>query len=429
MDMIIKGGTIVDCASDRLIKSDIYIKDQKIFEIDEEINEKGVEVIDAKGYFVIHGLVDAHVHFREPGYEYKETIKSGSLAAAKGGYTTVAVMPNTNPVIDSVEHLNLLKEIIKRDACINVLPIGAATIEEKGYQLTDIEKLFKNGIYGVSDDGQPIMDKKLMKEATITSNNLGIPIMIHSEDKRYVNNGCINEGKISDRLGVKGISRKAENNMIARDIELAKEFDLSVHICHVSTREAIEMIRNAKGSGVKVTCEVAPHHFSITEDIIIEKQSIGKVNPPLRTEADIQAIIEGIKDGTVDMIATDHAPHSKEEKLKDLEQAPFGLSGIELALPVTNINLLNKGIIDIFKMVRLLSINPSKLLGLKDRGIYKEGIADLAIIDLDSEYTLKEENLISKGKNTPYIGEKLKGKVKYTIVNGEIVYREDKQCL
>lgn len=424
MEFIIKNGSIVDVEKKSIRKLDIHVKDDIIYNIGEDINETSVEVIDADGNHIFPGFVDMHVHFREPGFEYKETIKTGSLAAAKGGYTSVAVMPNTKPVIDSIDSLDMLKKIISKDSNINILPIGSATIGEKGIELTDIEGLFKNGIRGLSDDGQPIMDKKLMEIATIKANELGIPIMIHSEDKRFVNDGCINEGEVSRKLGVRGISRKAENLMIARDIEIAKMLNLKIHICHVSTKEAIEMIRKAKKEGVMVTCEVAPHHFSITEEIVLEKKSIGKVNPPLRTHEDVEEIIKGIKDGTVDAIATDHAPHSEEEKSKDLESAPFGLSGIELAFPLTNTYLLEKGIIDIYQMIELMSLKPGNLLGIKGIGFSKGNIADITIVDMDEEFEVRKEDLVSKGKNTPFIGAKLKGKVKYTIVGGRIAYEE-----
>lgn len=424
MEFIIKNGSIVDVEKKSIRKLDIHVKDDIIYNIGEDINETSVEVIDADGNHIFPGFVDMHVHFREPGFEYKETIKTGSLAAAKGGYTSVAVMPNTKPVIDSIDSLDMLKKIISKDSNINILPIGSATIGEKGIELTDIEGLFKNGIRGLSDDGQPIMDKKLMEIATIKANELGIPIMIHSEDKRFVNDGCINEGEVSRKLGVRGISRKAENLMIARDIEIAKKLNLKIHICHVSTKEAIEMIRKAKKEGVMVTCEVAPHHFSITEEIVLEKKSNGKVNPPLRTHDDVEEIIKGIKDGTVDAIATDHAPHSEEEKSKDLESAPFGLSGIELAFPLTNTYLLEKGIIDIYQMIELMSLKPGNLLGIKGIGFSKGNIADITIVDMDEEFEVRKEDLVSKGKNTPFIGAKLKGKVKYTIVGGRIAYEE-----
>lgn len=422
MEMIIRNGLIVNTKKRKIEKKDIYIKEGKIQDLGQDINNDNIEEINAEGKYIMPGLVDIHVHFREPGFEYKETIKTGSLAAAKGGYTTVAVMPNTNPVIDDLDSLNRLKGIIQKDSCINVLPIGSATLGQKGEKLSNIKELYENGIYGISDDGQPIMDERMMEKATKLCNELEIPILIHSEDKKYVNDGCINEGKISKQLNVKGISRKAENIMIERDIELAKKYNLKIHICHVSTKEAIEMIRRAKSEGVKVTCEVAPHHFTITEDIVLEKMAIAKVNPPLRTEKDIEEVIKGIKDGTVDAIATDHAPHSKEEKSKDLENAPFGLSGIELALSLTNTYLLEKEIIDIFDMVNLMSLKPSKIIGLESKRIEIGAKADIAIVDLEEGYIVNEEDLISKGINTPFIGEKLKGKVKYTILDGKIVY-------
>ena len=425
MELLIKNCNVVDSGKRTIKQLDLHIRNGIIKNIGKDLNNKCDKVINVNGALVLPGLVDIHVHFREPGYEYKETIKTGSLAAAKGGFTTVAIMPNTNPVIDNVEVLDNLKEIIKRDACIKVLPIGTVTKGQKGEKLVDIKSLYENGVYGFSDDGQPIMNEEIMNKAVKQCDELQIPIMIHSEDKRYVNDGCINLGRVSEKLKVKGISRDAENVMIKRDIEIARNLKLSIHICHVSTKEAVCMIRQAKQDGVKVTCEVAPHHFSITENIILEKQAIGKVNPPLRTYEDIEEIIKGIKDGTVDAIATDHAPHSKEEKQLDIQKAPFGLTGIELALPITNTYLLEKAVIDIFDLVNLMSINPRKIMGMDSRGIEIGAYADITIIDLDEEYILNESDIISKGKNTPFIGMKLKGKVKYTICDGKIVYEEE----
>ena len=425
MELLIKNCNVVDSGKRTIKQLDLHIRNGIIKNIGKDLNNKCDKVINVNGALVLPGLVDIHVHFREPGYEYKETIKTGSLAAAKGGFTTVAIMPNTNPVIDNVEVLDNLKEIIKRDACIKVLPIGTVTKGQKGEKLVDIKSLYENGVYGFSDDGQPIMNEEIMNKAVKQCNELQIPIMIHSEDKRYVNDGCMNLGRVSDKLKVKGISRDAENIMIKRDIEIARNLKLSIHICHVSTKEAVCMIRQAKKDGVKVTCEVAPHHFSITENVILEKQAIGKVNPPLRTYEDIEEIIKGIKDGTIDAIATDHAPHSKDEKQLDIEKAPFGLTGIELALPITNTYLLEREVIDIFDLVNLMSINPRKIMGMDSRGIEIGGDADIAIIDLDEEYILNESDIISKGKNTPFIGMKLKGKVKYTICDGKIVYEEE----
>ncbi|WP_425448991.1 dihydroorotase [Dethiothermospora halolimnae] len=423
MELILKNGFIIDVNNKEIKGSDVLIKDGLIEEIDDNIEVDNIEVIDISGKYIAPGFVDIHVHFREPGYEYKETIKTGSMAAAKGGFTSVAVMPNTKPVIDSVDNLKILKSIIDKDSIIKVLPIGAVTEKEEGLMLTEIEEMFKEGIYAISDDGKPIMDKEIMEKAMKKARDLGIPILIHSEDENYVNDGCINEGMISEKLKLKGISREAENKMIERDIEIAKRLDKPIHICHISTKESVEMIRKAKKEGIKVTCEVTPHHFAITEKVVLEKGAIGKVNPPLRTDEDVKEIIQGIKDGTIDIIATDHAPHSMDEKQLSLDKAPFGLSGIELALPLAIRELVDKGIIDIFKLVELMSTKPREIIGIEGGHIAKGNTADLTVIDLDEEYILKEEDMVSKGKNTPFIGDKLKSKVKYTLVNGKIVYR------
>ncbi|RKD34348.1 dihydroorotase [Thermohalobacter berrensis] len=423
MSIIVKNGYVVNPIENTVEKLDIEIGNGKVRRLEKNINTKVEEIIDANGKYVLPGLVDIHAHFREPGYEYKETMKTGSRAASAGGYTTVCVMANTNPVIDNVKVLKELKEIIKKDSCINVLPIASATKGLEGKEITDIKGLQKNGAIAISDDGKPIMDAELLNEIIIKTDRLGIPLMIHSEDMRYVNNGCINKGKVSEKIGVRGIDRDAENAMIERDLKLAKKLGCRIHICHVSTKESVRMIRKAKKDGVKVTCEVAPHHFSITEDLIKEKGSLCKVNPPLRTKKDIEEIIEGIKDGTIDAIATDHAPHSKEEKQLGLSKAPFGISGIELAFSITVTYLLKKGIINIVELAKLMSFNPSSIIGI-NRGKLKAGNpADITIVDLNESFIVEEKDLFSKGKNTPFVGEKLTGKVKWTIVSGKIVYR------
>ncbi|WDV47603.1 dihydroorotase [Clostridiaceae bacterium M8S5] len=421
--MIIQNGYYINMKDKKIEKKDIRVKDGIITEIGERLelaNED--QIINAKELYILPGLFDMHVHFREPGYEYKETIKTGAKAAAKGGYTGVLTMPNTNPVIDSVEILKALNEIIKKDSMVEIFPSVAVTTGQSGEVLSNFGELIENGAYAISDDGQPIMNEDLMYEALKEKHKLKIPILIHSEDKRYVNNGCINEGKISRELGVRGISSKSEYEMIHRDIKMAEELDTSIHICHISTKESVEIIREAKSKGIKVTCEVAPHHFYADESIVPKKKSIAKVNPPLRAAQDVAEIIRGIKDGTIDAIATDHAPHSSKEKQKDLYEAPFGISGIELALPLT-LTKFEEENIDIFRLVDMMSINPRKILGLKPELIEVGSRANMVIVDLTSTQVITEESIVSKGKNTPFIGEKLKGIVEYTILEEKIIFR------
>lgn len=423
MGILIKNGFIVNPESKVLEKKDLLIENEIITKVNDYIDKENHQVIKAGGLFVLPGLIDIHAHFREPGFCHKETVKTGSMAAAKGGYTTVFVMPNTNPCIDNMKSLRMLKDIIKRDSAINVLPIGAVTKGQKGIELNNIKALYDEGIYGVSDDGQPIMDSLILEKALMEANKLGIPLMSHSEDKKFVRNGCINEGAVSKELGLVGIPREAENIMVERDIVAAKKLGLKIHICHISTKESVKMIRKAKEEGVKVTCEVTPHHFSLTEGVIRGTNSIGKVNPPLRTEDDIKEIIKGIKDGTIDAIATDHAPHSKDEKSMDIYKAPFGISGIELAFSISNTYLLKNKHIDIIELAKLMSLNPSKIMGIEKGRLRLGNIADITVVDLDEEYIVKEEDMISMGKNTPFLGKKLFGKVKYTIVSGKVIYR------
>lgn len=423
MNLLIKNGKIFDVKDKMIKKMDIKIENGLITKMSQNVDVKDCKILDVNEKYVLPGLVDIHTHFREPGFEYKETIKTGSMAAAAGGFTTVCVMPNTKPVIDDKQSLGLLKSIIEKDSIINILPVGAVTKGQKGKELNDIEELYREGIYAISDDGQPIMNTELMEIATVKANELEIPILIHSEDKDYINGGCINQGKVSKELNVKGIPRESENEMIKRDIEMARRLGLKIHLCHISTKESVKMIREAKKDGVKVTCEVTPHHFTITDEAIKDKKSIAKVNPPLREKEDVEAIIKGIKDGTIDVIATDHAPHSEEEKKMDLYRAPFGLSGIELSLPLTYTNLVERGVIDMFEMIKLMSTKPCEIMGIKGGTLRENTRADITIFDSSEEFTVSKEELVSKGKNTPFIGERLLGRVIFTIVNGEIVYR------
>ncbi len=425
MSILLKNGFVVNSTDKKIEKKDIKIEDNKIVSINEIIDCQDCEVIDLKGLYIIPGLVDVHTHFREPGYEYKETIKTGSMAAAAGGVTDAFIMPNTNPVIDNVNVLRQLNRIIKSDSEINIYPIAAVSEGQNGLNLVDMKELKKAGAYAFSDDGNPIMDSEIMKKALIYSNKVGAPIMTHNEEEQLVNDGCINEGIISKKMKVKGIPNIAESKMIKRDLDIAQNFNMPVHICHVSTKESIQIIRKAKEQGVKVTCEVAPHHFSLTEEIIEKKGSIAKVNPPLRTKDDVTEIIRGIKDGTVDIIATDHAPHSEQEKKLDLNRAPFGISGIELSLSITISYLLEKGVIDIFKLIEMMSIKPSKVMNIGVNSIEVGNQANIAIVNLKEKFNVNKNDLISKGKNTPFINTTLTGRVVYTIVNGKIVFRRE----
>lgn len=422
MNTFIKDGIFVNMEEKIFERKDIRIENGIVTEIGNLEKRDNEQLIDAKSLYILPGLFDMHVHFREPGYEYKETINTGSLAAAKGGYTGVLTMPNTKPVIDNVDILQKLNDIITKDSIVDIFPAVAVTIDQKGECLSKFESLKKAGAYALSDDGQPVMDEKVMEKALALSKQINLPVLIHSEDKRFVNNGCINEGIVSKKLDVRGISPKAEYEMINRDVKLAEKLNTPIHMCHVSTKESVQIIRDAKKKGIKVTCEVAPHHFYADESMVLSKKSIAKVNPPLRTNEDVQEIIKGLQDGTIDAIATDHAPHSKEEKAKNLYDAPFGISGIELALPLTITKLMNNKI-DIYQIIELMCINPRKILGLDD-GLIKVGReASITLVDMEKTQLITEESLVSKGKNTPFIGETLQGIVEYTILREKVIYR------
>lgn len=368
-------------------------------------------------------MIDMHCHLREPGFEYKETIETGSKSAVKGGFTTICPMPNTNPTPDSAFILEKILAEAKRVNLCNILPYGSVSKGEKGEELTDFEELKKAGAVAFSDDGMPVINSRMMRQAIIKANSLGTFVASHCEEKS-VADGAINAGKIQEELGVKGVLPEAEEIMAAREIVISETNNVRAHICHISTKTSVNMIRDAKKRGVKITCETCPHYFCFTVDEVLTSGTNAKMNPPLRDEKDRQAIIEALKDGTIDAIITDHAPHSEEEKERELSKAPNGIIGFETALPAINTYLIDKNLLTEMDMVKLTSYNPAKLLNL-DKGEIKEGkIADLTIYDPEESYIYTKDMIVSKSKNTPFIGKKLKGKVKYTIVNGNIVYKD-----
>lgn len=383
--------------------------------------EKADKIIDCSFLYIMPGMIDIHCHLREPGFEYKETIETGSKSAVKGGFTTICPMPNTKPVIDNIKTLLEVINKGKKTKLCNVFPYASVTKGQKGEELVNFEELRKAGAIAFSDDGIPVKSAKIMKEGIIAADKEGTFVASHC-DQPELADGVINEGKISKKLKVKGVPKEAEIIMAAREIALSEVNNVRVHICHISTKETVAIIRDAKKRGVKVTSETCPHYYSFTEDEVLTRGANAKMNPALRTKKDQEAIIEGIQDGTIDAIITDHAPHSKEEKSQELSKTPNGIIGFETALSATIMNLVNKGYISYLEMVKLLSYNPAKLIKI-DRGQIEEGkIADLTIFDPEVEYIYKEEDIVSKSKNSPFIGEKLKGKVIYTMVNGKIIY-------
>ena len=421
MTVLLKNGKLIDYATMIDDYFDILIEDDKIKEISKKINKKADKVIDCTDLFIIPGMIDMHCHLREPGFEQKETIETGMKSAVKGGFTTICPMPNTNPTCDSAFILQKIQNEAKRVGVCNVLPYASVTKGELGEALTDFEELKKAGAIAFSDDGMPVTRAKIMRDALIEASRLETFVASHCEEKE-LGKGAINAGKIADKLNVEGVLPEAETLMAAREVELAEINNVHAHVCHISAKETARLIRDAKKRGVKVTCETCPHYYSFTEEEVLNSGTNAKMNPPLRKKDDMQEIIKALQDGTIDCIITDHAPHTKEEKEVELEKAPNGIIGFETALAATVTNLVGKGYISYLDMVRLTSYNPAKILNL-DKGSLQEGkIADITIFNPNEEYIYQKEDIVSKSKNTPFIGKKLKGKVIYTIVNGNIVY-------
>ena len=421
MSILFKNGTVVDYANKLEKKLDILVEGDKIAKIAETISEEADKVIDCSGYIIMPGMIDVHCHLREPGGEHKGTIETESKSAVAGGFTTICPIPNTNPTPDSAIVLEQILNRAKEVNLCNILPFSSVTKGERGQELVDFKSQLEAGAIAFSDDGMPIENAAMIREAMIEANKIGSFIAEHCEEKS-VAAGAINAGPIADKLGVKGVYPEAEEIMAARDVVLAETNNLRTHICHISTKTTVDTIRSAKQRGVKVTCETCPHYYSFTVKEVLESGVNAKMNPPLREEKDRLAIIEGIKDGTIDCIITDHAPHAEEEKARGLASAPNGIIGFETALGATVTNLVVPGHITYQDMVRVMSYNPAKLLGI-DRGEIAEGkVADLTIFDPNKEYVYLKENIVSKSKNTPWINKKLKGQVRYTVVSGRIVY-------
>jgi len=430
MSILIKNGHLVDPATGRDDIFHVYVNDkgviEKIFDKDAKLPENPDELVNACGKYVFPGFVDLHVHFRDPGLTYKETIKTGSLAAAHGGYTTVCTMPNTKPVIDSVEHLQMELDTIKKDAVVNVLPIGSMTVGEDGKELSDLAGLKKAGIVAVSEDGKSVMDSVLLYRGLQKLKDLDLPFFDHCEDKPLVRGGVMNEGRRSHELGLPGITDTVEDVIAARDILLAREIGVTLHLCHVSTRASVEMIRLAKEFDTKLSAEICPHHFTLCDADIPGDISNYKMNPPLRSRADREALRRALGDGTVEMIATDHAPHSDEEKQGGFMGTPFGITGLETSFPLAVTELLGK-YMTLPELIKRMSLAPAKLLKT-GRGSLAEGSpADIVIADINEEYEIDPDTFLSKGHNTPFGGFKVRGKILATYCGGKKVY-DDKEA-
>ncbi len=419
--MLIQNGNVVFL--NEVKKADIRTEGRYVTQIADSLTPlAGEEVIDATSRYVFPGLIDMHVHLREPGFEGKEDIASGSAAAVKGGFTQICCMPNTNPVTDNAVVVSYIINRAKEVNLCKVRPIGAITAGENGEALAAIGKMKQAGAVALSDDGKPVMNSQIMRLAMEYASDFDLICLSHCEDKNLLNGGFVNEGRNSTITGLKGISRAVEDIMIAREICLAQALDLPVHICHVSTYSGVQMIRDAKKNGVKVTAESCPHYVALTDDIILSFDTNTKVNPPVREEKDRQAIIAGIADGTIDCIVTDHAPHKATDKNVEYAQAAFGISGLETSFALCYTYLAEPGVLTLPELARRMSYNPAKILHLEGGEIAEGKVADLMIADLSKEWTIDSASFVSKGKNTPFNGYTVRGAVECTIVDGKVKY-------
>lgn len=425
--LCIHNGNIIDGKRKDFYQGDILIDKGKIVEIScNNLCYKAEKIIDAKNLWVMPGFIDVHCHLREPGFEYKEDIASGTRSAAAGGFTSIACMPNTKPTIDNAAMVNFIKMKAAQEGKVKVYPIGAITKGREGKELTEMKELLEAGVIALSDDGDPVSDSRIMRLALEYAGQWGLPLISHCEDKSLAKDGVMNEGIISTMLGLKGIPSAAEEIMVARDVILAGTTGAPLHIAHVSTKGSVEIIRKAKSMGIKVTCETAPHYFSADEKWVDGYDTNAKVNPPLRTEEDVEAIKKGLQDGTIDIIATDHAPHHRDEKEVEYTLAASGISGFETAFALGYTNLVEPKIISMVELVKKMSTIPAKIFKI-DGGTLEVGkAADITIASDKDEYIIDVEKFYSKGKNSPFHGKKVKGRIVYTIVDGRVVYDNGK---
>ncbi|MGP3779068.1 dihydroorotase [Halanaerobium saccharolyticum] len=421
MKTLIKNGRVYDSKNGLDGKYDILIEGNKIFAVEEEIKNQGYEVIDAEGKIIIPALIDMHTHLREPGFEEKETVKTGCEAAAAGGFSAVAAMPNTKPIADNpavVEHLKLKSE----QAAVRVYPIGSITQDSKGEVLSEIGTLAKTGVKALSDDGNPVMNSEIMRRAMEYASAFDLPVIDHCEDENLSQDGVMHEGYHSTIFGLKGIPAAAEEIMVARDIVLAEMTGIHLHIAHLSTEGSLNLVKEAKARGVNVTFEVTPHHLLLTDKAVENYNPDTKVHPPLRSERDKKMLVEALKAGEIDVLATDHAPHTFEDKLGEFDYAAFGISGLETALSLLYHNFIKEDIIDWNELLRMYYYKPGEILKIESEGLKQGARADLLIFNPECEWTVDKKKFKSKGKNTPFAGQKLTGKNEITFVGGKMVY-------
>ena len=425
MKLLIQHGRVVDPVSGTVSIQDLYIENGKVVQLEKDIRQEADQVIDADGLVVCPGLVDMHVHLRDPGLTYKEDIFTGTAAAAQGGVTSVACMANTDPVVDNPEQIRYVKDKAAQANGVHVYPIAAVSLGMRGEEPSDADALKKAGAIALSDDGCNVDNANLMRDVMIHAKRLELPVLCHCEDTTMVEGRAVNEGSVSRQLWLEGRPAIAEEIMVMRDAMLAEETGAHVHICHVSTAKSVDIIRRMKKRGVAITCETCPQYFTLTEDEILTQGSMARVNPPLRTAKDIKGIITGLKDGTIDAIATDHAPHSAEEKSRPLTRAPSGMVGLETSLAITLTELYHTGKMKLPEIIKRMTYTPASILHLSSKGRLSLGSdADITIFDPEEVWTIDPEQFASKARNTPFAGREVKGKVKYTIVGGNVIYQD-----
>ena len=425
MKLLIKHGRVVDPVSGTVSIQDLYIENGKVVQLEKDIRQAADQVIDADGLVVCPGLVDMHVHLRDPGLTYKEDIFTGTAAAARGGVTSVACMANTDPVVDTPEQIQYIRDKAAQANGVHVYPIAAVSKGMRGEEPSDADALKKAGAIALSDDGCNVDNANLMRDVMIHAKRLELPVLCHCEDTSMVEGRAVNEGSVSRQLWLEGRPAIAEEIMVMRDAMLAEETGAHVHICHVSTAKSVDIIRRMKKRGVSLTCETCPQYFTLTEDEILTQGAMARVNPPLRTAKDIKGIIAGLKDGTIDAIATDHAPHSAEEKARPLTRAPSGMIGLETSLAITLTELYHTGRMKLPEIIKRMTYTPASILRLSSKGRLSLGSdGDVTIFDPEEVWTIDPEQFASKARNTPFAGRQVKGKVKYTIVGGQIIYQD-----
>ena len=424
MKLLIKNGTVINPGDKKITKADVLVTDGVISKVASGLKDAADVTYDAKGCYVMPGFIDLHVHLRDPGLEYKEDIQTGGAAALHGGFTTIVAMPNTKPVADKPDVINYVKNKAEAVTKVHVLQAGAVTKGQKGEELSDIRGMAAAGSPAISEDGKSVMNAQLYREGMKIAAEEGLAVLAHCEDINMVHGGVLNADAKSKELGFAGITNSVEDVIVARDILLAKETGVRLHLCHCSTKDSVRMVELAKEEGLPVTAEVCPHHFCMTSDDITEDDANYKMNPPLRTKEDVEALKKGLADDIMDVIATDHAPHAAREKEQGIQKAPFGIVGLETAAALTYTELVKPGILTPMQMAEKMSYNPAKVLGLEKGTVAEGSHADLTIFDPECEWVIDPAEFLSKGKNTPFGGKKVTGKVKATIVDGEIAYLE-----